>query len=138
MRSALLALRRAVFRTLPRSVQRRLLDWLEDFRRRHPSPHKGLEQFGLPGTQVYPQGNNFDRCLAAGIVSRLQGLSFGRDTPVASIGSCFANEFASHLREAGFNYVASEADMFPASANWGRVYTIPSRSRSMRPACRAR
>src|ERR1043165_299296 len=30
------------------------------------------------------------------------------------------------MRERGFNYVAAESDLFPASANWGRVYTIPS------------
>src|SRR5437588_1360150 len=112
-------------RFLPRGLKRRLLDRLEDFRRRYPSPHRGLEQFGLPGTQVYPHGNNFDRCLTAGIGSQLEGLAVRRDTPVASIGSCFANEFASHLREMGFNYVAAESGVFPASANWGRVYTIP-------------
>ena len=113
-------------RFLPRGLKRRLLDRFEDFRRRHPSPHRGLEQFGLPGTQVYPHGDNFDRCLTAGIAGQLQGLTVRRDTPVASIGSCFANEFATHLREAGFNYLDAESGVFPASANWGRVYTIPS------------
>jgi hypothetical protein len=44
---------------------------------------------------------------------------------VVSIGSCFADEFASHMREGGLNYVTVEPGAFPASANWGRVYTIP-------------
>ena len=110
---------------LPRGVHRWLRDRLEDFRRRRPAPHRGLERFGLAGTQVYPVGINFDECVRVGIARKLEGLAIGKDTPVASIGSCFANEFASHMREAGFNYVTAETDVFPASANWGRVYTIP-------------
>ena len=116
---------KSLLKTLPRAVQRRLGDRLEDMRRRRPARHRGLEQFGLAGTQVYPEGTNFDDCVRVGIARQLEGLSIRRDTPVASIGSCFADEFASHMRDAGFNYVAAESDAFPASANWGRVYTIP-------------
>jgi hypothetical protein len=117
---------KVLFDRLPRGIQRRIRDRMEDVRRRRPSPHRGLEQFGLAGTQVYPQGTNFDECLRAGLAKRLEGLVIRKDTPVASIGSCFADEFASYMRETGFNYVAAESDLFPASANWGRVYTIPS------------
>src|SRR5436305_4998243 len=116
---------KAVRKILPRGLQRRLRDRIEDLRRRRPAPHRGLEQFGLTAAQVYPQGINFDDCVRAGIAGQLEGLVIRKKTPVASIGSCFADEFASHMREAGFNYVAAESGVFPASANWGRVYTIP-------------
>ncbi|PYS47904.1 MAG: hypothetical protein DMF68_14790 [Acidobacteria bacterium] len=117
-------LAKAVLKTLPRGLQRRIQDRIEDMRRRRPAPHRGLEQFGLACTQVYPEGINFDDCVRVGMAQRLEGLVIRMDTPVASIGSCFADEFATHMRERGFNYVAAESDIFPASANWGRVYTI--------------
>jgi hypothetical protein len=110
---------------LPGGLRRGIRDRLQDWRRRRPAPHRGLEQYGLPPTQVYPQGSNFDDCLRAGSGRRLEGLVIASDTPVASLGSCFADEFASHMRAAGFRYVSAESDVFPASANWGRVYTIP-------------
>jgi len=115
---------KAVLNALPPGARRRVRDWIEDVRRRRPAPHRGLEQFGLAGAQVYPRGVNFDDCVGAGIAGQLDGLVIRRDTPVASIGSCFADEFASHMRERRFNYVTAESDVFPASANWGRVYTI--------------
>src|SRR5437868_7047280 len=114
----------AVLKALPRGLQRRLRDRIEDLRRRRPAPHRGLEQFGLTAAQVYPQGFNFDDCVRAGIAGQLEGLVIRKETPVASIGSCFADEFAAHMRERGFNYVAAESEVFPASANWGRVYTV--------------
>lgn len=116
---------KVAFEALPRGLQRRMHDRIEDLRRRHPAPHRGLEQFGLACSQVYPEGINFDDCVRAGMAEQLKGLAIRRETPVASIGSCFADEFASHMRVTGFNYVAAESDVFPASANWGRVYTIP-------------
>jgi hypothetical protein len=119
-------LARVAFRALPRPIQRRILDGIEDFRRRHPAPHSGIEDLGLAPGQVYPCGINFDDCVREGIAGQFAGLTIRKDTPVASIGSCFADEFASHMRERGFHYVSAEADRFPASANWGRVYTIPS------------
>jgi hypothetical protein len=116
---------KAVLNTLPRGLQRRIRDRVQDLRRRRLAPHRRLEKFGLTGAQVYPQGINFDDCVRAGMASQIEGLIIRKETPVASIGSCFADEFASHMREGGFNYVAAESDVFPASANWGRVYTIP-------------
>src|SRR5579864_2482660 len=113
---------------LPRGACRWLQDRLEDVRRHRPPPHRGLERLGLLDTQVYPAGTHFDEGVCAGMARALEGLVVGKDTPVASIGSCFANEFASYMREAGFNYVTAEHDVFPASANWGRVYTIPGLS----------
>jgi GSCFA family len=119
-------LAKAVFRALPQSVQRRLHDRLEDWRRRRPGRHSGIEKFGLTPAQVYPRGINFDDCVRQAIAGGLEDLVIRKETPVASIGSCFADEFASFMRRAGFNYVAAESDVFPASANWGRVYTIPA------------
>ncbi|HKC65154.1 MAG TPA: GSCFA domain-containing protein [Pyrinomonadaceae bacterium] len=116
---------KAILKALPRNHQRRLHDRIEDLRRRRPAPHRGLEQFGLARTQVYPEGINFDDCVRVGMAEQLKGLVIRRETPVASIGSCFADEFASHMRGTGFNYLVAESDVFPASANWGRVYTIP-------------
>lgn len=111
---------------LPRGLKRAMLDLYEDFRRRRPEPHRALGTFGLTEAQVYPQGINFDDCLRKGIAAQLEGLTIRKETPVASIGSCFADEFASHMRREGFHYVTAESDVFPASANWGRVYTIAS------------
>src|SRR5215471_1286350 len=116
---------KSLFKTLPPPVQQRLRDTAEERQRRHPTPHHGLDEFGLAGTQVYPEGTNFDDCLRAGMMNQLKGLVINKETPVASIGSCFADEFASHMRASGFNYVSAESEIFPASANWGRVYTIP-------------
>src|SRR5713226_1042222 len=103
-----MGLAKAVFRSLPRGIQRRILDGIEDMRRRRPAPHCGLEKFGLTPAQVYPHGINFDDCVRAGIAGQLEGLILRKDTPVASLGSCFADEFASHMREAGFSYVSAE------------------------------
>jgi GSCFA family len=110
---------------LPDRLRRRVRDRIQDWRRRRPEPHRPMERYGLSATQVYPQGTNFDDCLGAGSARGLDGLVIRSDTPVASLGSCFADEFASHMRAAGFNYVNAESGSFPASANWGRVYTIP-------------
>jgi hypothetical protein len=117
---------KSLFRKLPRSVRSRIWDTLDHWRWRHPAPHRGIEHLGLPAAQVYPHGTNFDECLREGIAPLLQGLVIRKETPVASIGSCFSDEFASHMRGAGFRYVDTEPSAFPASANWGRVYTIPA------------
>ena len=115
---------KSLFKTLPPATQQRVWDTIEERRRRRPSAHRGLEEYGLAAAQVYPEGTNFDDCLRAGMTNQLKGLVIHKETPVASIGSCFADEFASDMRAAGFNYLSAEADVFPASANWGRVYTI--------------
>lgn len=111
---------------LPRPIRRRVRDWIEDVRRRRPGRHRGLAEFGLSGAQVYPRGINFDDFLHETIAAQFEGIVIRKETLVASIGSCFADEFASYMRERGFNYVTAESDVFPASANWGRVYTIPA------------
>jgi hypothetical protein len=117
---------KAVLNTFPMNVQRPIRDRVDERRRRRPAPHRGLDEFGLAATQVYPEGNNFDDCLRIGMMDQLKGLVIRKEMPIASIGSCFADEFASHMRAEGFNYLTAESDIFPASANWGRVYTIPA------------
>jgi hypothetical protein len=124
-RSALPLLRSLLRRILPRRAARYVRDLEEDLRRRRQPPHRGLPEYDLTASQIYPKGNQFDECLRAGIAPMLDGLVIRKETPVASIGSCFADEFASHMREIGFNYIAAESPAFPVSANWGRVYTIP-------------
>ena len=117
---------RAVLEAIvPLRVQRYLRDRIENLKHRRPGPHRGLAEYGLGPTQVYPSGVNFDETLRAGIAPRLEGLVIRRDTPVASIGSCFADEFAKHMRAEHFHYVTTEPSLFPSSADWGHVYTIP-------------
>lgn len=118
-------LAKAVLRRLPRSIQRQIRDRFEDLRRRRPAPHAGIPEIGLAAAQVYPQGVNFDDCLRDAVAAQFRDLVFDKQTPVASIGSCFADEFAAYMRHGRFNYVATESHVFPASANWGRVFTIP-------------
>jgi len=112
---------------LPLRVQRFLRDSFESVLRRRPAPHRGRPQYNLSAAQVYPEGVQFDECLRNGIAPRLDGLVITKETPVASIGSCFSEEFARHMRQGGFRYITAEeaARSFPTSANWGRVYMIP-------------
>jgi len=112
---------------LPRRIKRFLRDRIEDWQRRRPRPHRGRPQYGLTPAQVYPEGVQFDACLRDGMAPRLDGLVITKETPVASIGSCFSEEFARHMRDGGFRYIAAETSEHPftTSANWGRVYMIP-------------
>ncbi len=120
-------LTRALLGLLPRRTQRRIRERIEEFvLRRRARPHRGLPHLGLSPAQVYPHAHNFYDALRDAATAQLQGLVIRRGTPVASLGSCFADEFATCMRDEGFNYVAAESDSFPASANWGRVYTIPA------------
>lgn len=110
---------------VPRGLVLWSKDGLECWRRRRAPAPKGDPRFGLSKSQLYPLGDHFDACLEEGMSRTLAGLTISKTTPVASIGSCFAEEFARHMHEAGFNYVKAEADLFASSANWGRVYTVP-------------
>jgi len=118
-------LRNALLDRMPRKMRRSLRDRIEKFRRVRPEPHRGLEHLGLAPSQVYPEGINFDEFLRAATAAELEGLVIRRETPVASIGSCFSEELAWFLRHEGFSFLATEPSAFQASANWGRVYTIP-------------
>ncbi|MEQ1772388.1 MAG: GSCFA domain-containing protein [Burkholderiales bacterium] len=85
-----------------------------------------LPKYGLTRTQVYPFGRNFIPVLREATAGKLNGLALTPTTPVASIGTCFAEEFAIFMRKHGYNYISTEPDVFYASAKWGRVYTIPN------------
>lgn len=119
-------LRSSLRALVPSALRRRLRDWLEGARRSFPGPLRGLPQLGLAETQIYPQGSNFDGLLERALPAKLDGLALGPRTPVASIGTCFAEEFAHFMRARGLNYLQTEPDVLAASANWGRVYTIPN------------
>jgi len=111
---------------LPKFLRRYIKDASESMTRLSPGKHKGLPKYNLAETQVYPNGNNLLATLAAATKLKLSNLEITKVTPVASIGSCFAEEFAYFMEKNGYNYIRTEGDKLAASANWGRVYTIPN------------
>jgi len=111
---------------LPRFLRRYIKDAAESVTRFSPGKHKGLPKYNLAETQVYPNGNNLLLTLTAATKLKLSSLEITKKTPVASIGSCFAEEFAFFMEKNGYNYIRTEGDKLAASANWGRVYTIPN------------
>lgn len=113
-------------RLVPRGIRRLLGDTLETWHRwRVPAP-SGLPQYGLGPTQIYPEGAHLVSVLQTATAQKLSGISLKPTTPVASIGTCFAEEFAYFMGDKGFNYIRTEDDALAASANWGRVYTVPN------------
>lgn len=82
--------------------------------------HVGAKHLDLNPYQVYPQGGNLD------VEFFTQAIGFSRfistETPIASMGSCFAVEVQSHLIERRYNYIRTE-ESSAGSAEWGRVYT---------------
>jgi len=51
-----------------------------------------------------------------------------KNTPISSIGSCFAVEIANHLSKNGYNYPLMQDEMTQerkSSADWGAVYNVP-------------
>ena len=118
---------RDIIRTIaPHKLRMRLLDVLEDISRISPGKPFGIPKHGLLSTQVYPKGSNLLPVLLDATKQKLSGLNLTLVTPVASIGTCFAEEFANFMLKKGFNYLQKEGDVYSASANWGRVYTIPN------------
>ncbi len=73
-----------------------------------------------------PQGENFYPALELATLERFRTLEISAETLVASIGTCFAEEFAGFMKNAGGRYLLLEDNVFNASVNWGRVYTIPN------------
>jgi len=75
---------------------------------------------GLGPKQRYPEGAALSPAFLRG---RAQGV-LSRQTPVASIGSCFAREIKDYLQESGFDYIvtADGPNARPGSAAWDRVY----------------
>ena len=75
------------------------------FRNRVP-PHQGLEAHGLRGYQIYPQGSNLNPDFFTQPQEQYPKL-IDRNTPITSIGSCFAVEIRGHLRDAKFNFIST-------------------------------
>src|SRR4051794_6245077 len=100
-----MALTRSTLRALlPRPFRRYLADRLEYIRRTFPGAPRGLPKFGLASTQVYPAGNNFDSVLLAASCDKLRNVAIHPKTRIASIGTCFAEEFSFYMIERKFNY----------------------------------
>jgi len=98
----------------------------EERRRRQAPPHQGIAALGLKPTQVYPFGDRFYEACLEEIRTSFQNLHLTPQTPIVSLGSCFAEEFAHHMRHKGYHYLSLEPGRGFASANWGRVYTVPN------------
>lgn len=109
---------------VPKFLRKSIKDMLENIVRLSPGKHDGNPEHGLDPTQIYPKGVNFYSVLEAATKEKLLSIELTPITPVASIGSCFAEEFAFFMRDNGYNYISTEQDAFASSANWGRVYTI--------------
>jgi hypothetical protein len=111
---------------IPRLLIRTARDKWEFFKRFIPAKQVGIPKYGIGPTQVYPQGIHFIPILKKATKEKLLGIPLTAMTPIASIGTCFAEKFAYFMKEQGYNYVCTEDDALAASANWGRVYTIPN------------
>jgi hypothetical protein len=113
-----------------RKMKREMADWIRDTReiyfRNFPGPLTGLKNHNLNETQIFPIGNNLFEGISRGTKKRFASLQVRPDMPMASIGTCFAEEFATYLKEnpGVGTYLFSEPNVFNSSANWGRVYTI--------------
>jgi len=119
--------RRGLLRSAtPLRLRKYIKDAMEMIHRRTSAKPAGLPKYGLKPTQVYPEGRNFLPVLQQATAAKLRGIQMSPTTPVCSIGTCFAEEFAYFMRDHGYNYVRTENDALAASANWGRVYTIPN------------
>jgi hypothetical protein len=103
-----------------------LRDMRENFHRYFPGPLVGIPKYGLGATQVYPLGQNLYPALEQATKILFSDLDITNETPVASIGTCFAEEFSGFMKNSGGHYLQMEANVFNASAKWGRVYTIPN------------
>lgn len=115
-----------IFKKIKRSITEFIRDIKEDAYRKFPGPLAGLPHQGLIETQLYPNGNNFFDGVAKGTLRGFGKLECDANTKMASIGTCFAEEFSLYLKEnpnVG-TYLNAETNVFNASANWGRVYTI--------------
>lgn len=116
----------AIRALLPQRAKEFARDLLESVKRRIPRTPRGIPALGLADTQLYPHGNNLLPILRKALSQKLAHLGLTASTPVASIGTCFAEEFAIFMQRERCNYIQTEKDAFAASANWGRVYTVPN------------
>ena len=82
--------------------------------------HPEISILNLNERDLYPTGRRLNPDFLIGDRHALMS----RDTPVASIGSCFAREIKDHLVRQGFNYLqtAEGPNARHGSAAWDRVY----------------
>lgn len=120
--------RRVRGNSLLNNCYRRYYRFREDRLRRKPPQHVGIAAYKLNEHQVYPYGSNFEAALARSAREEYASIAFDRNTVVSSLGSCFAEHFARHMLEVGFNYLVKEENSWASSANWGRVFTVPNMS----------
>ena len=111
-------------------IKREIIDWIRDtsqiYFRNFPGPLQELKNHNLSETQVFPNGNNLFEVISRGTKKSFSTLKFNIDITMASIGTCFAEEFSNYLKEnpGVGTYLLTEPNVFNSSANWGRVYTI--------------
>ena len=118
------------YNSMIRKMKREIADWFRDTReiyfRNFPGPLTGLKNHNLSETQVFPNGNNLFEGISKGTKKMFIPLQITPEMSMASIGTCFAEEFATYLKEnpGVGTYLYRESNVFNSSANWGRVYTI--------------
>ena len=72
-------------------------DALEFMPRNFPKPLAGMPEHLLTDTQIYPIGTNFNKALELATKKRFNTLLIQPDTTISSIGTCFAEEFATFM-----------------------------------------
>ena len=99
----------------------------ENFERRNPGDLVSLPRHNLSETQVYQTGDNFNIAVERATLQKFVNLRSTHKTLMASIGTCFAEEFSLYMKESKGElgkYLYVENNVFNSSAKWGRVYTI--------------
>jgi hypothetical protein len=111
---------------LIRLIKDLIKDNLEDFKRLFPRNLKEDKNNNLSHNQIYPSGKNLIEILNSNAKENLKDLNISKKSKIASLGTCFAEEIASHFKnqENKLEYINLEKNIFNFSANWGRVYTI--------------
>lgn len=113
-----------LFRSYSNSFRARKKEYFE---RNMPGELIQIPKHHLSITQVYQMGSNFKLALEKATFNSFKDLSSNSDTLVASIGTCFAEEFSAFMKNNKGDlgkYLFVEDNVFNSSANWGRVYTI--------------
>ncbi len=99
----------------------------ESLERRNPGDLVSLPRHNLSETQVYQTGDNFNIAVERATLQKFGNLRTTQETLMASIGTCFAEEFSLFMKESKGEfgkYLYVENNVFNSSAKWGRVYTI--------------
>ena len=103
------------------------VDNLEYYKYYFPGQLKIINRYNLDAKQVYQTGKNIDKLFEMHVKNELR--IFNEDSlRFASIGTCFAEEFSKYIstQHKYLEYIKTEDNVFYASANWGRVYTLPN------------